>query len=53
MYVYWQYADLIFNGVMVVPQLPGNEVLTSAVTAGKTDRVTVKTKVTQNAITQI
>lgn len=36
-----------------IPQLPLNLVFTSAVTAGNTDRVTVKTNVTQNAITQI
>lgn len=36
-----------------LPHFPGNAVLTSAVTAGNTDRVTVNTKVTQKAMTQI
>lgn len=42
--------------VGVKPSLPHfveKIVFTSAVTAGKTDRVTVKTNVTQNAMTQI
>lgn len=36
-----------------LPHLPGKMVFTSAVTAGKTDRVTVNTNVTQKAMTQI
>lgn len=38
---------------LIIPHFPEKMVFTSAVTAGKTERVTVNTNVTQNAITQI
>lgn len=46
-------TDKLRRCKLIVPHFPGKIVFTSAVTAGKTERVTVNTNVTQKAITQI